>query len=901
MMQLFKNKNSNHSVDGSKYIYVNEISFSEGKLHLKLEKKIDSIGFFDKKNNYKLIQEFNNENEVVLDNDSFNKSLPGKGYYGRRPIKVKSGNHFFELINLEILKQHVSKRYFQLNEKSGWISVYYFATNGTLKAAVLYSQNFHRSVKTTSVVKSQLIYSNIQENIIELGLKFYNKKRVKNWIENKKVTSVLFHDDAIVEDSKTKFLFESDILKVWLPIDKILRNGWLTVELFDGTIYESSSVEIDKVFSKDAFEIDNEGEVSHIRIGAKTKQLLLDYVAPDETDNFNMNIGTFSWKLGIPDFSIKKSKKIEGTPLISIIIPNWNNGPYLKRAMDSIVNQTISLNKIEIIFVDDRSSDNSLEIMEAYRVQYPNFKIVSLNKNTGGASIPRNVGLTLAKGKYVVLLDPDDWFTNHGIQDLVELLEKSGDAFAIGGMVEKNGKRYRKVFNGTSFQNGSNIDINTLPVSFYSWMGPQSIMIRHSLIKENNLHFPVMRTSDDQKFFFEAMHFSKRISQTKKIINFLNHDDDNISLMTLAGKSMEIFDNAIRLWDYLVDNNYNSKSMELLISRKLEIQFERYFYNSKMREALSKVEFNEVIKKFIDVTNYIGFDPSQNFEVNDHKIAWNIIVLNGNLSKGLAFIEWTKLPKASVPVTVKDGTQYRNPVEFDLPLIPYNFVVEADSISSNEMEIYLNVKIFNNHKKINGLIIRSRSNEPEEYLIEPQKISSTSYEFKISRQFVHDLKLADYDLLVLWDDVYYANIQYAKLAEYDYDSLRHDGFFKQGNRLGFRNHPVIYGRSIFQRDTSVELSIEIQGYYTQIKGLEFKHRKSGTKHLVSEKMLKDRNYIFVIELSELKEALPGGEAGISIIFDVDKTIRVPMYAMDLINVPNSGFIETQFHNLAFKK
>lgn len=597
---------------------------------------------------------------------------------------------------------------------------------------------------------------------------------------------------------------------------------------------------------------------------------------------------------------MKKSKKFEGTPLISIIIPNWNNGPYLKRAMDSIVKQTISLNKIEVIFVDDGSSDNSLEIMETYRSNYPNFKVVSLNENTGGASIPRNVGLTLAKGKYIVLLDPDDWFTTHGLKDLVEVLEKSGNSFAIGGMVEKVGSRYKKVFNGTSFQNASNVNINSLPVSFYSWMGPQSIMIRHDLIKEKNLHFPVMRTSDDQKFFFEAMYFSKTISQTKKIINFLNHDEDNVSLMTLAGKSMEIFDNAIRLWEYLIDMNYNVEASRLLISRKLEIQFERYFYNENMRKALSDDEFREVGTKFVNVMKHVGFDPSDNFEVNDHKVAWQVIINDSNLSKGLSFIEWTKLPKNVIPLVEKDGVQYRNPVEFKLPLIPYNFVVEANNVRADDDKIVLEVKIFNNNKKVNGLVIRNRDTEPKECLIEPTELNGTNYTFSISRELIKGFKLADYDLLVLWDDVYYSNVQYGKLAKYDYDDLRHDGFFKQGGRLGFRNHPVIYSNFISNIGDNIELNINIEGYYEKINGIEFRHRKSGIKHFVAGNLLDDRNYIFSIDLNELRKNVPIGESGINIIFNDNKTIRIPMYAMSLINVPNSGFIETQFHNLAFE-
>ena len=899
-MSFFNFKKSNFTTgDSIKYIIVNEFNIVNGKLYLGLNRAIDSIGFFDSQKNYHLVQGFEKSSKVVLNQEDFIEALPKQNYYGRRIIKAQIGNDFFEIINADVLKQHVSERYFKLEEHAGWVSVYYFSTDGKFKAGVLYSQNFHRSIKKTGVIRTKLVNSELFNDVVKLEIQFYNRKRINDLIKNKKIKKVLIHDDAIQKGTSVNFSTKKANLEIELPIKQLLNNGWLTIETFDGIVYDSISIEIDKVYSNDDFVIDKSGEVSHIRVGKNLKSRLFSRV-PENSDKFNMSLDTYAWKLRNPEFSIRESKKFEGTPLISIIIPNWNNGPYLRRAMDSIVKQTISLNKIEVIFVDDRSSDNSLEIMDEYRNKYPNFKIVSLNENTGGASIPRNVGLTLAKGKYIVLLDPDDWFTVHGLKDLVEVLEKSGDAFAIGGMVEKVGKKFRKVFNGTSFRNAINVDIGTLPVPFYSWMGPQSIMIRHDLIKEKNLHFPIMRTSDDQKFFFEAMYFSKTISQTRKTINFLNHDEDNVSLMTLAGKSMEIFDNAIRLWEYLIDNNYKSKSAELLISRKLEIQFERYFYNSKMKEALSNSEFMEVIRKFTRVMDHIGFDPSIYFEVNDHKVAWKILIIDSDLKKGMAFIEWTKLPKTLVPVVEKNGIQYRNPIEFNIPLVPYNFVVQAESIMSTKEEVILTVKILSNNKKINGLIIRDRANEPEEFMVKPEKVGVTSYTFSISREFIRKLKSADYDLLVLWDDVYYANVQYGKLSEYDYDSLRHDGFFKQGNRLGFRNHPILYADSIKQIDNKVELNIDIEGYYEEIKGIEFRHRKFGNKYLVMGQLLENRVYNFSIELPNLKQSVPGGELGINIIFDNDKTIRVPMYAMNLNNVPNSGFIETQFHNLAFE-
>ena len=88
--------------------------------------------------------------------------------------------------------------------------------------------------------------------------------------------------------------------------------------------------------------------------------------------------------------------------LFSIIIPNYNNSKYIKRCLDSVFNQTLPKTDYEVIFIDDASTDNSLEVIQSYDVKL--FKN-SQNMGAGGA---RNKGLDNAIGKYVVFLDSDD-------------------------------------------------------------------------------------------------------------------------------------------------------------------------------------------------------------------------------------------------------------------------------------------------------------------------------------------------------------------------------------------------------------------------------------------------------------------------------------------------------------
>lgn len=101
-------------------------------------------------------------------------------------------------------------------------------------------------------------------------------------------------------------------------------------------------------------------------------------------------------------------------PRISIILPIFNVEPYLRECLDSVVNQT--LHEIEIIGVNDGSTDGSLAILEEYAER--DTRIVVLNKENGGQSDARNFGLKVARGKYVAFVDPDDFIE-------LDLCEKS--------------------------------------------------------------------------------------------------------------------------------------------------------------------------------------------------------------------------------------------------------------------------------------------------------------------------------------------------------------------------------------------------------------------------------------------------------------------------------------------
>ena len=124
----------------------------------------------------------------------------------------------------------------------------------------------------------------------------------------------------------------------------------------------------------------------------------------------------------------------------SIIIPNYNSSQWIKKCIDSILNQTYT--NFELIIVDDMSTDNSVEIIKRYTD--PRIKLIELNKKAfnGGT---RNIGVANANGDYVLFIDCDDYFYSiYNLQKISEVIYKTNaDLIRLSYVAQTGGKKAR--------------------------------------------------------------------------------------------------------------------------------------------------------------------------------------------------------------------------------------------------------------------------------------------------------------------------------------------------------------------------------------------------------------------------------------------------------------------------
>lgn len=173
---------------------------------------------------------------------------------------------------------------------------------------------------------------------------------------------------------------------------------------------------------------------------------------------------------------------------VSIIVPIYNTEKYLKKCLDSLVNQT--LNDIEIILVNDGSTDNSQNIINEYTAKYPD-KIKAFTKENGGQASARNLGISQASGEYLAFVDSDDWVEFNMYEELCnKAIKENLDIVCCNEYLVINNEK-KKNFNRLIYPN----DITNNYIIKES--GPWNKLIKRNLIINNNIWFLENRIYED--------------------------------------------------------------------------------------------------------------------------------------------------------------------------------------------------------------------------------------------------------------------------------------------------------------------------------------------------------------------------------------------------------------------
>jgi len=209
---------------------------------------------------------------------------------------------------------------------------------------------------------------------------------------------------------------------------------------------------------------------------------------------------------------------------VSIIVPVYNSEKYLKKCLDSLVNQ--SLEEIEIILINDCSTDDSLSILNSYKEQYPDKVIVKNLTENRGPGGTRNLGIQAAKGEYIGFVDSDDDVSYEMFEKLFKIAKRANydmvDCAFYDEALNKNVKTTPKEALGElNSEKRKLIIIN----SGYMW----NKIIKRDIIISNSIRFREKTAYEDLEFIPLVILFCKKICATNMVLYNYRLNDSSIT------------------------------------------------------------------------------------------------------------------------------------------------------------------------------------------------------------------------------------------------------------------------------------------------------------------------------------------------------------------------------------
>lgn len=285
-------------------------------------------------------------------------------------------------------------------------------------------------------------------------------------------------------------------------------------------------------------------------------------------------------------------------PLVSIIVPVYNTEEYLDECLDSLVNQT--LRSIEIICIDDDSTDNSLNILKKYSKNDDRIVLIK-NKSNKGQSISRNIGLSIAKGEYVAFLDSDDRIEENAYEQLYNFARDHDHDLVVFNGVRFNdeGVQWPCILHSKAGYDRTYSKTNVFEHQTLIYDTSMSKFIRKDLIDKNGFKFLENTLYEDLLFSMEVLCASRCLGILPNVKYYWR---------VRTSQKYSITQNVFKL--------KNLKDRILITNKILEV-----FNSSKKNSTLLDMFYRKIIE--IDILQYINeFDRCEDefIDVMDNEV-----------------------------------------------------------------------------------------------------------------------------------------------------------------------------------------------------------------------------------------------------------------------------------------
>ena len=302
--------------------------------------------------------------------------------------------------------------------------------------------------------------------------------------------------------------------------------------------------------------------------------------------------------------SIDNEPKVSVSPKVSIIVPAFNVEKYIAKCLDSLINQT--LKEIEIIVINDNSSDKTLSIISKYASKNSRIKLVD-NKFNKGVSAARNEGLSLAKGEYVGFVDSDDWVAPDFYERLYYAAKRFDSEIAVTNFVRCDKFRKSKRLNYKKeeiFTNPSDkVREAFIPKFNYIW---NKIYKRDALINLG-VKFPEGKIFEDVIWLIQIVYALKGLVTVPDTYYFYRRNSGSIVTRRSSSVTSDNISAYKELYNFMKNHDIplfypckTGKKEKIKLFGITILQKEYYYPNKEIYKLLGLIKLFTIDKNYIN-------------------------------------------------------------------------------------------------------------------------------------------------------------------------------------------------------------------------------------------------------------------------------------------------------------
>ena len=267
---------------------------------------------------------------------------------------------------------------------------------------------------------------------------------------------------------------------------------------------------------------------------------------------------------------------------LSIVIPVYNTSKYLPKCLDSLTKQT--LDKIEFIFVDDGSTDNSTEIITKYMEKDKRIKL--LKKENGGAATARNYGIKKATGEYIAFADSDDYVDKDMYKIMYDRAKKDDLDIVLCNYYLVYGDK--EVINENKITTLEEKDISSNEYILIT-PSPCNKIVKKSYLDKSKFYFPEGMMYEDLASIPLLGLYNPKVVYINKCLYYYVQSDNSVMRTSLYKTKYEDLSNAIKhLYSNMKDSNYKEE-LEYLLTYHFLYLGSLNFYKYKKYDNINKI------------------------------------------------------------------------------------------------------------------------------------------------------------------------------------------------------------------------------------------------------------------------------------------------------------------------